>query len=155
MRDPALIALDWGTSSLRAWCLDCEGRILNQEEREDGLMQIPPGGFEAAFTRLVAPWRRVNPALPALACGMIGSAQGWVEAPYQSCPAGPAELAEAMISVPGQNLYIVPGVSQRHPAANVMRGEETQIAGALQLRPELGAESLLLMPGTHSKWVTI
>ncbi|WP_435169194.1 2-dehydro-3-deoxygalactonokinase [Falsirhodobacter sp. 1013] len=148
-----LIALDWGTSSLRAWCLDARGQVLDQRESPEGIMHVKDG-FAAAFQRIIGPWRADHPDLPALACGMIGSAQGWKEAPYLSCPAGPEELAGAMVALPEHGLHIVPGVSQRHPA-DVMRGEETQIAGALALHPTLRPGAHLVMPGTHSKWVTI
>ncbi|MDB6452949.1 2-dehydro-3-deoxygalactonokinase [Falsirhodobacter sp. 20TX0035] len=149
----ALIALDWGTSSLRAWCLDEGGRVLDQHESPEGILHVKDG-FAAAFDRITGAWRKENPNLPALASGMIGSAQGWKEAPYLPCPAGPEELAGAMIALPEHGLHIVPGVAQRHPA-DVMRGEETQIAGALALNPALRAEAHLVMPGTHSKWVTL
>ncbi|TKI02632.1 2-dehydro-3-deoxygalactonokinase [Martelella alba] len=154
LTDAALIALDWGTSSLRAWCLDQSGRVLASTASPEGIMSVPVGGFADVFARVVAPWRAARPDLPALASGMIGSAQGWREAPYLPCPAGPNELARAMAFLPDWGLHIVPGVAQRRPA-NVMRGEETQIAGALAERPELAASAHLVLPGTHSKWVAI
>lgn len=154
LANAALIALDWGTSSLRAWCLDQRGTICASAESPEGIMRLPERNFAAVFTRIVAPWRAVKPDLPALASGMIGSAQGWREAPYIDCPAGPDEFARAMAVLPEFGLHIVPGAAQRRPA-NVMRGEETQIAGALALRPELVDAAHLILPGTHSKWVTI
>lgn len=154
LTNAALIALDWGTSSLRAWCLDQKGSICASAESPEGIMRVSDGDFEAVFTRIVAPWRAVKPDLPALASGMIGSAQGWREAPYIDCPAGPDEFARTMATLPEFGLHIIPGVAQRNPA-NVMRGEETQIAGALALCPELIESAHLVLPGTHSKWVTI
>lgn len=157
-----LIALDWGTSSLRAYLIGGAGDILDRRAEPWGIMQVPPGGFAACFDTITFPWRARWPLLPALAAGMIGSAQGWVEAPYCPCPAGPAELAAGLVPVAGANLWIVPGVVQGRAAADtgsarpdVMRGEETQIAGALALRPTLHTASRLVMPGTHCKWVDV
>lgn len=152
--DPALIALDWGTSSLRAWLLDGAGRPIEATRAPLGLMQIADRNFAAAFDAVAGAWRVRWPHLPALAAGMVGAAQGWVEAPYLPCPAGPDELAGALAAVPERHLFIVPGVIRRVPA-NVMRGEETQVAGALALRPDLAARSRLVLPGTHSKWVRV
>ena len=148
---PALVALDWGTSSLRAWLLDGRGRVLDSARAPRGIMHVENGDFAGALDAVTAPW----PSLPAIAAGMIGSAQGWVEAPYLPCPAGPGDLAGALARVPGRQIWIVPGVlcAGEHP--DVMRGEETQIAGALALRPELAAGARLVLPGTHSKWARI
>jgi 2-dehydro-3-deoxygalactonokinase len=151
----ALIALDWGTSSLRAWLLDSEGRVLEQRQAPRGIMQVQDADFAAVLEAFTGDWRQRYPDLRAVAAGMIGSAQGWVEARYLPCPAGPEELADALVSAPGGALLIVPGVAQYGDAPNVMRGEETQIAGALGLRPLLRQASRLLLPGTHSKWVEI
>ncbi len=146
-----LIALDWGTTSLRAYLLDGGGRVLDRRAEQDGVMHLPPGGFAEAFALATRGW----PALPALASGMVGSTAGWVETPYIPCPAGAEELAAGLVEVPGVGLRIVPGVVQRDPAPDVMRGEETQVAGLLALRPELAPGSRLLHPGTHSKWITV
>ena len=86
---------------------------------------------------------------------MIGSAQGWVEAPYLPCPASPGDLAGALVQAPGRELWIVPGVLRPGDRPDVMRGEETQIAGALALRPDLAADARLVLPGTHSKWARV
>ena len=116
-----------------------------------GIMQVQGGDFAGAFAEAAGDWRARWPGLPAIAAGMIGSAQGWIEAPYAPVPAGLDELARGLVPVPGAGLSIVPGVVQRGDAPNVMRGEETQIAGAL---PE-GGGGLLVLPGTHSKWVEV
>lgn len=149
MAEPALIALDWGTSSLRAWLLDGGGGVLAATRAPLGLMQVEDRAFAAAFDRVTADW----PRLPALACGMIGARQGWVEAAYLPCPAGAADLARHLTRVPERDLSIIPGILQSDPA-NVMRGEETQVFGALALRPDLAAARIVL-PGTHSKWVRL
>ena len=149
--EPALVALDWGTTSLRAWLLDGRGRVLDSARAPRGVMQVEHGDFAGALGDVTAAW----PSLPAIAAGMIGSAQGWVEAPYLPCPASPGELAGALVQAPGRQLWIVPGVLHRGDRPDVMRGEETEIAGALALRPELDADTRLVLPGTHSKWARV
>ncbi|AYF04107.1 2-keto-3-deoxy-galactonokinase (plasmid) [Paracoccus yeei] len=149
--DPALIALDWGTTALRGWLLDRKGAVLAQARAARGLMQIADGDFAGAFDALTRDW----PDLPAIASGMVGSASGWVETPYAACPAGPDDLARGLVQVPGCALWIVPGVRQPAPAPDVMRGEETEIVGALALRPDLAAGARILLPGTHSKWACV
>lgn len=154
---PRLIALDWGTSSLRAFLLGADGTVLERRAERLGIMQTPPDGFPASFAQIAGAWRRRWPHLPAIAAGMIGSAQGWAQAPYRRNAAGAAEMAESLISVPsgdGGVLHIVPGLAMDTPRAEVMRGEETQIIGALTIDPGL-ARGRLLLPGTHSKWAVL
>jgi 2-dehydro-3-deoxygalactonokinase len=160
---PALIALDWGTSSLRGFLMDASGTVLQERSSAHGIVNLPePGfpGFEAAFEALCGPWLDPWPGLPVVAGGMVGSAQGWREAPYVPCPADARRLAEAAAEVPtarGLSILIAPGVLSTPPgeAPDVMRGEEIQIAGALLQHPALAARSRFLMPGTHSKWVEV
>ena len=149
-----LIALDWGTSSLRGYLLGAGGVVLDTRETDEGIMRVPAGGFSGVFGCLIADWRNDAGPLPAIASGMIGSAQGWVEAPYADCPADGAALAAGLVEVSGQDLWIVPGVRQVSPdAADVMRGEETQILGALAVSNL--PVPFFVLPGTHSKWVAI
>lgn len=148
---PALVGVDWGTSTLRAYLLDRAGRVLAAAPEGPGAAQLGSGGFAPAIAAATGAW----PGFPVLACGMVGSNVGWVEAPYVACPASVEELAGALATTPGGEMRIVPGVAQRAGQANVMRGEETQILGALRLRPGLRAASLLALPGTHSKWATL
>ncbi len=155
MSTPHLIALDWGTTMLRGFLLGEGGAVLDSRERPLGIMRIPEGGFPAAFDQVAGDWRRHHPALNAIAAGMVGSAQGWVQAPYCPCPTGPDELAAKLVRTPDQALHVIPGVMQAGNAPDVMRGEETQIAGALALMPALQASARLVLPGTHSKWVRI
>jgi 2-dehydro-3-deoxygalactonokinase len=152
---PSLIALDWGTSSLRALLLDENGTVLDARAEPWGILRVPNGDFAAAFDAISAEWRERNPALKAVAAGMIGSAQGWVQAPYCAAPAGVAELSAALTTVSGASLYIVPGIAQYGEHPDVMRGEETQIVGVLARHPELAAQSLMVLPGTHSKWASV
>jgi len=148
-----LIGLDWGTTSLRAYLLDESGRVLEMRARHWGIRQLPDGGFDAALDNVLAGW----PACPVLASGMVGSRGGWREVPYVDLPANLAAVAGALSfvdSAAGRRVHLVPGL--RHTVtADVMRGEETEIFGALALQPVLAASSALLLPGTHSKWVTV
>ena len=152
---PSLIALDWGTSSLRALLLDGTGNVIESRTEPWGLMHLPGGDFGAAFHAVTAPWRAHTPGLPAIAAGMVGSAQGWVHAPYCTAPAGAAELAAALTRVSRADLSIVPGISTCGERPDVMRGEETQVVGVLEAYPALAADSLVILPGTHSKWVRV
>ena len=147
---PALIVLDWGTTTLRASLLDADGATLETRTEPWGIMQVPNGDFGAAYASITAGWQA--PGINAIASGMIGSANGWTLAPYRAAPASVADLSDALVNVPGTTLHIVPGLATR---GDVMRGEETQVLGALLLQPALNASSLLLLPGTHSKWVHI
>jgi 2-dehydro-3-deoxygalactonokinase len=152
-----VVALDWGTSSLRAARLDADGRPLEEHHAPQGILQVPAGGFPAVFRETLARW-----SLPAgtlcLASGMVGSRQGWLEAPYCPCPAGLPDLARQVAWVPdvpgGLRLAIVPGLSTADgDVPDVMRGEEVQVFGALAL---LGRDAgLFVLPGTHSKWARV
>ena len=90
---PALIALDWGTTSLRAWLVGQDGAAIDHVARPLGILNVANGDFAAAFAATVGPWRSASPGLPAIASGMIGSRQGWREAPYVACPATAAAIA--------------------------------------------------------------
>ena len=150
---PALIALDWGTSSLRAYLLDHNGAVLQSRTKGPGIMRVKDGNFAAALTDFCHGW----PNLPRLACGMIGSRQGWHEAPYLPCPADVSALAAQLLSTTSSNgdkLLLVPGVRRVDDSgvSDVMRGEETQILGAHDAN---AAAELFVLPGTHSKWVLV
>jgi len=149
-----LVALDWGSSALRAYLLGEGGRILERRAEPWGILQLPERDFQSTFDRITAGWSSASSALPAIASGMIGSAQGWVEAPYVDLPAGAEQLAQRLAPVSGTPMRIVPGLAQRGARPDVMRGEETQIVGALTVEPSL-ADALVVLPGTHSKWVRL
>jgi 2-dehydro-3-deoxygalactonokinase len=148
-----LIALDWGTSQLRAYWLDGNGQIHDARTRPWGARHLPEGGFDAALADIIAGW----PTLPRLACGMVGSRQGWLEVPYVDLPADLDRIGAAvrhLRAADGLDVHIVPGLHNPH-GPDVMRGEETQIVGAMVLQPSLAAASNWILPGTHSKWVSV
>jgi 2-dehydro-3-deoxygalactonokinase len=151
-----LVALDWGTTALRGYLLGQGGVVLEQRSLPWGILHLPEGGFDAALSGIAGDWLSATPGLPLVACGMVGSAQGWREAPYVPCPASAESLVNRLSVFDvggGARLHIVPGVRNERP--DVMRGEETQVVGALALAPHLSAQATLLMPGTHSKWVEL
>ena len=159
---PQLLALDWGTSSLRAFLMS-DGQVLATRHSAHGIQHLPQSGtagYEQAFAEIAGDWLAIWPQLPVVACGMVGSAQGWKEAPYVRCPADIQTLAGQSIAVSsglGPDILIAPGVLFDAPdeLPDVMRGEEIQIAGALLLEPAWGMRSCMLLPGTHSKWAQI
>ena len=158
-----LVALDWGTSSLRAFLMDRRCAVLAQRASAHGIQNLPmPGiaGFERAFAEACGDWLKQWPGLPVVASGMVGSAQGWREAPYVPCPADTSMLAARAATVDsasGVRILIAPGViyDSEDAAPDVIRGEEIQIAGALADRPAWMRRACLVLPGTHSKWVAI
>jgi 2-dehydro-3-deoxygalactonokinase len=151
-----LIALDWGTSRLRAYLLGAQGQIIEQRAASLGILKIPAGEFDATFEQACAPWFDSHGPLPVLLSGMIGSRQGWVEAAYAKCPAGLDETAANLLrfaSARQRQINVVPGLSFESDAGvpDVMRGEETQIFGAL----EDASAGVFVLPGTHSKWARV
>jgi 2-dehydro-3-deoxygalactonokinase len=152
-----MIGVDWGTSSLRAYRLASDGTVREKRELERGVMTVPPGGFPAALREAVGDWIAAGEDR-VLLCGMVGSRQGWVEAPYLACPAGAAEIAGATIRVPFDDarVRLVPGLTARDATGvpEVMRGEETKIVGLLGAIGDV-PEATLCLPGTHCKWVRI
>ncbi len=152
-REPGLIGVDWGTSSCRAYLMDMAGQILEAVNTDKGILQVEGGAFAETLAELIGDWRR--PGLPVILSGMIGSRQGWIEAPYVTIPASFDDIAAALVRHPDdQDIYIAPGLAQDLPgqAPDVMRGEETQIIGAVG---EASDRQLLIMPGTHAKWVLV
>jgi 2-dehydro-3-deoxygalactonokinase len=151
----SLIGLDWGTTSLRGYRLDAGGAVLDCRTQDAGILRVADGDFDAAFEACVGAWLDAEPDLPLIASGMIGSRQGWVEAPYVPCPAGLDALAAGLTKVQtkrGATLSLVPGITHRAAdgVPDVARGEETQILGALDASGM--ADGLFVLPGTHTKW---
>jgi 2-dehydro-3-deoxygalactonokinase len=154
-----MIAVDWGTSSLRVYRLDEAGRITDQRDLSIGLLACR-GRFEAVLAELITGWDAEELIVMA---GMVGSRNGWQEVPYATCPAGADEIAAGMVQLPapglpGRRIFIAPGLawpgSADHHTPEVMRGEETQLLGLLDLLPGDGIHTVCL-PGTHSKWATV
>lgn len=153
MSGRTLVAVDWGTSSLRAALLGPGGEVLEERAFPRGILTVDPGGFSSLFEVLFGDWMQVDGRL-CLISGMAGSRQGWLEAPYCPCPTGFDELGQRLAWIEPGRIAIVPGLSiDKDGVPDVMRGEETQVFGALQLL-EL-ADARLVLPGTHSKWVTV
>ncbi len=154
--NPAWVGVDWGTTSLRGWALDAAGRVLAKAASEEGMGVLPPDRFEDALLDLIGPWLGPTSSspMPVIACGMVGARQGWKEAAYRAVPCQP--LTNALQRVAAKSLRldvaIIPGLCQTRPV-DVMRGEETQIAGYLVDDP--GFDGVLCLPGTHTKWVRI
>ncbi len=154
--DPRLIGIDWGTTSFRAYLLGAGGEILRRLEARRGILHVEGGDFEGFFREQVEPWLG-EWDLPVIASGMITSRNGWIETPYLDLPAGPAELAENLTVhrlSSGQELRFITGATALDAtgAPDVMRGEEAEIVGLLDLGV---SDGLIVMPGTHSKWVRV
>ncbi len=157
MSEPALLGVDWGTSAFRAFLIDAQGTVLARRCAPAGIATVPPGGFEIRLRELVGDWLDHHRALPVLLSGMVTSRQGWLEVPYRPCPAGAEDLARSLASLEladRRTVHLVPGLSTRRAdgSFDVLRGEEAQIVGALAERPDTRT---LVLPGTHSKWVTV
>ena len=155
MTKPAYAAVDWGTSSFRLWLMDAEDTVLAERRSSEGMTTAAQTGFPQVLTAHLSALAAPSD-LPVIVCGMAGARQGWVEAGYVDVPAPlPAILAGAVrVSGIDRDVRILPGLAQRHAdAPDVMRGEETQLLGALQSAAE--SRQIVCMPGTHSKWVTV
>ncbi len=155
MVKPAYVAVDWGTSSFRLWLIGDDGSVLGERRSDEGMTAAAQTGFAAVLQShldvLSAP-----EGIPVIICGMAGARQGWVEAGYIDTPASLAAILTGAVSVPGQrrDIRILPGLAQRSiEAPDVIRGEETQLLGALS--PDSHGEQIVCMPGTHSKWVRV
>ena len=153
------VAVDWGTSNLRAWGIGTKGEVLFSRSSTQGMGKLSPDAYPAALTDLLGDEVAVSgPPVDVLICGMAGARQGWIEAPYLDAPAELGGIAYAAVSpaMPASRLAprILPGVCQKLSGdEDVMRGEETQLLGLSALRP--GFSGLVVMPGTHAKWVTL
>ncbi len=146
------IAVDWGTSHLRAWAMQGD-TVLDQAQSDLGMARVAPGAFQSALLSLVQDWLGDAP-VDVIACGMVGARQGWAEAPYAAVPSAPVPNAPVRVPCtdPRIRAFIVPGLKQATPP-DVMRGEETQIAGFLAGHQNW--DGVLCLPGTHTKWVQV
>ncbi|HVF64053.1 MAG TPA: 2-dehydro-3-deoxygalactonokinase [Casimicrobiaceae bacterium] len=148
----SVICIDWGTTFARAYKVDGDGGVVDARSAPLGIAQITVGDFSGALATLLGDWRTL--AVPRIAAGMIGSRQGWVEAPYVHCPTTLDALASSLAWTPRRELAIVPGLLCRDESQvpDVMRGEEAQIAGAID---ESASSVVAVLPGTHSKWAIV
>lgn len=148
MISPEWIAVDWGTSNLRAWAISADGSILAEARSDKGMDTLTQDQFEHALIETIGGW---SYDVPIVACGMVGAKQGWIEAHYATvpCPASPVGFTQPKSTL---NVHIIPGLKQTDPA-DVMRGEETQIAGFLSLNKNW--DGVICLPGTHTKWAHI
>ncbi len=158
MAHPAFIAGDWGTTHLRLFLCDRDGHVLDAKTGP-GVSGVRDQ-VGATFLGLVKSWDDAHGPLPTVLCGMVGSTIGWREVPYVTCPARPEAIARNALrfAVEGRPIAIAPGLSCRNRllAPDMIRGEETQILGALQCAPMLATgRHFLCMPGTHTKWVSL
>jgi 2-dehydro-3-deoxygalactonokinase len=155
MSEPLLIGLDRGTTSCRAYLIGADG-VRARNTDGPGILRVEGGAFGAWFDTMVGEWIARHGVIPIILSGMIGSRQGWKEAPYAPCPAGAADIVKALARFDhdGLPISLVPGlVTENDGMPDVMRGEETQILGALALSGK--DEGLFLLPGTHSKWAEV
>ena len=155
MTSAAYVAVDWGTSSLRLWLIDRSGRVLGERRSDEGMMTAARTGFAPVLQSHLDALGAAGD-LPVVICGMAGARQGWVEAGYIDTPAHLSDILNRAVVVGRQarDIRILPGIAQRDATApDVMRGEETQLLGALGLGA--AGEALVCMPGTHSKWVRV
>ena len=153
LRSGALIVADWGTSRLRARLVTVAGDVIAERQSNDGI-NARAGNHEAAFEALVKDW----PKVPAILGGMVGSAQGWREAAQIEIPVTAETLARGVtgfVTASGRTVAIIPGIKLRSAArdGDLIRGEETQIVGLLDVEPSFSG--IAILPGTHSKWVKV
>jgi len=152
----ALIGVDWGTTSFRAYLIDAHGRILDRRSAPAGILQVPDRDFARVLEQQVRAWHAAARGAPIIASGMITSRQGWQETPYLACPAGAGDLAAGLErrETGLGRIHFVPGLRTEDAdgVPDVIRGEETQIAG---LALDHGRDLRAVLPGTHSKWIEV
>ena len=152
------IAVDWGSSNLRAWAMAADGTVIAEGGSGAGAITLAREGFEPALLAVVAPWLAAGARTDVVVCGMAGARGAWEEAAYAAvpCPPVPPALAHGLarpeVADPRLSVRILPGLRQDKPA-DVMRGEETQIAGLLAAEPSF--DGVVCLPGTHTKWVHV
>ncbi len=147
----SLLGIDWGTTSFRAYLLDLKGTIVKAIHSDAGILSVKNNDFITPLHEQLSNLGETLNDLPIIASGMITSKNGWMETPYIECPATIGDIAAELQPLSVENLgtiWFVPGVKQLHPEPDIMRGEETQLAGL-----EQHGKKTVILPGTHSKWV--
>ena len=157
LSDITLIAADWGTSNLRIWGIDHRGQVIDTINNGKGMSSLIPSEFEPYLISLIESWlpKEGNPKCPIIICGMAGAKTGWKEAAYLKAPCPPLNKEKIFqVKTEDQRILVslVPGIMQQSPP-DVMRGEETQIAGYLSKNPDF--DGIICLPGTHTKWAHI
>ncbi len=157
----AWIAVDWGSSNLRAWAMSAGGEVLDRGGSTQGMLSLTPADYEAALLAVIGDWLPDTGALDVLICGMAGARQGWIEAPYRQVPAQLDRLAEGAVAPIVESdllrVRLLPGLCQHEDDGgrtfDVMRGEETQLAGLVAEAPAF--TGTVCLPGTHAKWARL
>lgn len=149
------IGADWGNSNLRIWAMSNEDRVIAQASAPLGTQVVKQTGFETALISLIEPFLNDETSMPVLCSGAVGAREGWAQAPYVPVPCVPPGLSRA-IPVNSHDeriaVAILPGICQNTPP-DIMRGEETQVAGVIALEKEF--DGIVCLPGTQSKWVHV
>ncbi len=154
-KSPSWIGVDWGTSNLRVWIMSPEDQSLRLLESSTGMGTLEPGQFEPTLLALIEPFLADDHVMSVVCCGMVGARQGWSDAGYLTTPVNRQARAHAhLVTTVDERIrvLILPGIQQLSPA-DVMRGEETQIAGLLLQSPSFSGT--VCLPGTHTKWVAV
>lgn len=155
------VAVDWGSSNLRAWALDEAGSVLAQGSSGQGALTLTSGAYEAALMAIIDEWLPKRDAVTVMVCGMAGARQGWCETPYRTVPLSLDSMCDGAMTIsmsdPRLRVHLLPGVCQTSDGSgrdwDIMRGEETQLAGLIAL--EAGMSGVVCLPGTHSKWACL
>lgn len=150
----SVIAVDWGTSHLRIWALDAHGKPVNMHHSSDGMRSVKDSAFASVLDKYISAMN-IQTDIPVIMCGMVGSRQGWQEAPYVSIPCHIEEGISHAITIRDaqRDIRILPGFANRDAqCADVMRSEETQLLGLYDMSGDT-LDQLVCMPGTHAKWV--
>lgn len=154
MTEIVLIGLDWGSTNLRAFAFNAQGEVVDRAESSAGALTLSGSAqFDEVLVAVVGEWAQRHPAARLIACGMVGAKSGWREAGYVGLIAATdaqqaAVLAANVVTVAtslARPLHIIPGIKSDEP--DVMRGEETQLVGSGV------TDGVIVLPGTHSKWV--
>lgn len=157
--EASFIAIDWGASQLKAFLCQPDlqqPRVLASANGPG--VAAARGQFRQTLLQAVGDWLQQDPSLVVYMAGHITSSLGWYQTRYLNTPCVPQALLPALAQ--GQcsdmALWLSTGLRCSLPEGghDVMRGEEVQLLGLLQLAPELAkGTQFICLPGTHTKWV--